>query len=583
MFAPRRLLCAALGAALLAVVSTGCTGLGSWAKNGFKVGPEYGRPPAPVASKWIDAGQKGVRTESTGYAYWWCLFKDPVLNQLVDTASRQNLTLQTAGLRVLEARHIRGVATGNLFPQQQQAQGTYRRNKITTSNIPFNIPVGIQDHYDIWRGGFDMAWELDVWGKYRRLIQSADAALSARVEDYDNVLVILQAEVAANYILMRTYEERIRLATLNVDLQKETLRIVVARIPGIATELDRQQTLADLATTEAAIPVLRIEHRKAQSRLCVLLGMPPGELEAQLAQRLPIPDPPESVVVGMPAELLRRRPDVRRAERDAAAQSARIGVAEADFYPQFSIAGNIGLEARHFAKLWNSNSVVGSVGPGFRWNILNYGRIWHSVEAERAAFYQAVTQYQDTVLKANEEAENAIMAFLQLKDRVAFLQQSEQAAQQSFDLSKLLFTNGKADFQRVLDSQRALVQRQDNLAESRGNSAINMVAVFKAMGGGWESRLLPPPMIMMQLSPLPPVEPAAPRPPESVPAPPPAPQPAPAGPAGPAKPADGGAPGGAAATLPIPPPPTTPVGPPAPTALEAPTVSARLNVPQTPR
>ncbi|MHC4179032.1 MAG: efflux transporter outer membrane subunit [Planctomycetota bacterium] len=477
---------------------TGCTtSLGTWARNGFKVGPNYSRAPAPVADQWIDADAPQLASEPEDHSYWWAVFNDPVLNRLVDVASEDNLTLKVAGLRILEARAMRGVAAGNLFPQQQQNVGSFARNKITLANFPldlsgFPFPIPLRENFDLWRYGFDAAWELDIWGKFRRAIEAADANLNAQVENYDDVLVMLQAEVAGNYIQMRTLEERIELARQNADLQKKVLVFIEKRFAeGRTNELDPHQARSDLAITEAAIPALEIEHRKTRNRLCVLLGIPPGRLQEELAGPARVPTAPPQVVVGIPAELLRRRPDIRRAEREAAAQCAQIGVAEAELYPQFSITGTILVEAPHFQKLFDHRAFTGTIGPGLRWNILNYGRIRNNVRVEEARFNQLMVQYQNTVLKANEEVENAIVSFLREQKRVKFLDESVGNTQAAYKILLAQGREGRIDSQRVLESQRALVLRQDNLAASRGNVALNLVAVYKALGGGWQARLSP--------------------------------------------------------------------------------------------
>jgi len=476
-----------LGACLL----TGCTSTRQWWCNGFKVGPNYCRPSAPVADQWIDADNPQVKSEATDYSYWWTVFNDPVLNKLVDTAYEQNLPLKIAGLRILEARALRGMAAGSLFPQKQQMIGAYSRAKFSDNMYPFGMFPGNRE-YDDWLTGFDMAWELDIWGKIRRGIESADANLDAQIENYDDVLVILQAEVAAAYIQMRTLEQRLELARKNAELQKETLDIIEKRFrKGVVSELDVRQAKAQLAVTESLIPMLEEAHRKVQNALCLLVGMPPGSLEAELAQPAPIPTPPAEVVVGIPAELLRRRPDVRRAERQAAAQCARIGIAEAEFYPHIAITGTISVEAEQFSDLFNWNSIGGRIGPGFQWNILNYGRIRNNVRAEEARFMQAVLAYQNTVLAANKETEDAIVAFLREQQRLQSLEQAVREVRRALEIGLHLYEQGVIDYQRVLDSVRALVLQQDALAESQGKVATNLVAVYKAMGGGWRMRYAP--------------------------------------------------------------------------------------------
>jgi NodT family efflux transporter outer membrane factor (OMF) lipoprotein len=297
-------------------------------------------------------------------------FCDPTLDQLVAEASQQNLTLKVAGFRILEARAESGIAAGNLFPQQQEATAQYSRNAMSQNAYPFSVFPLPRYYFDNWSAGFDAAWELDFWGRFRRAVEAADAHLDAQVADYDNVLVLLQAEVATNYIQMRAYEERLELARKNVELQKETLRIVTLREQqGLLTELDVQQATVNLGTTESLIPTLVTGHRSVQNRLCTLMGEPPRQLTQTVKSPGSIPLPPQEVVVGIPGELLCRRPDVRQAEREAAAQSARIGIAEAEFYPHIAITGSIGVQAEQLNQLFESSSLVGAIGPGIHWNI----------------------------------------------------------------------------------------------------------------------------------------------------------------------------------------------------------------------
>ena len=450
-------------------IMTGCGSLGQWFHNGFKVGPDYCPPAANTAESWIDAHDPHLRATEGDNACWWTAFGDPTLNQLIAEASTQNLTLQMAGTRILEARAERGIATGNLFPQQQEATAQYSRSAMSKNAYPFDIIPLPKYYYDNWSAGFDAAWELDFWGRFRRAIQSADANLNAQVESYDNVLVLLQAEVATNYIQMRAYEERLTLAQKNVELQRETLRIVTLREQrGLVTELDVQQATTNLGATESLIPVLRNGHRRAQNRLCILMAQPPYRLAQTINSPGSIPIPPQEVVVGIPGELLRRRPDVRQAERQAAAQSARIGIAESEFYPHIAITGSIGWQAEDAGRLFEPSSFIGGIGPGIRWNILNYGRIGNNVKVEDARFQRAVLNYRDTVLRANEEVENGIIGFLTEQDRAKSLDKSTRAAARSVQLATQQYERGVISYQPLLDSERALVQQQDALTESRG-------------------------------------------------------------------------------------------------------------------
>jgi len=477
-------------AAILLFFLPGCTGPKAWLQNGFKVGPNYCTPSADTAQHWIDADNPRLKNIEGDNARWWTVFNDPALDYLVASAADENLTLKTAGCRILEARAERGVAAGNLFPQQQGMGGGYSRNAMG-NGYPFNM-FDMGRYYDNVDVGFNAAWELDFWGRFRRAIEAADANLDAQCANYNNVLVLLQAEVAANYIQMRAYEERLQLARKNVDLQKETLRIITLRErSGLVTDLDVQQATYNLGQTESMIPVLEAGCRRAQNRLCILMAKPPQDLSQVIHSPNTIPIPPAEVIVGIPAELLRRRPDVQQAERIAALQSARIGIAEAEFYPHIAITGSIGVQSQNFSNLFDSKSLMGQIGPGFNWNLLNYGRIKNNVSAQDARFQQAVLTYRDTVLRANEEVENGIVSFLREQDRVTSLTGSTNAAARSVEIATKQYEKGVIDYQPLLDSERVLTHQQDTLAESRGLVGIHLVAIYKALGGGWQAQQQP--------------------------------------------------------------------------------------------
>jgi len=486
-----RCLSMTLGVLVISATLAGCSSTRQWWNNGFKMGPEYRPPPGPVADKWIDQQQPAVVAEPTDYSYWWAVFQDPVLNELVDIAYREHLSLKIACQRIAEARAQRGIAQGFLFPQQQQMFGQYSRNEISDEAYPFG-QFPIRKHYDDWITGFDASWELDIWGRIRRGIEAANANLDAQVADYDDILVMVQAEVASAYLQLRTTEERLALAHENVALQQRTLQIVEDRFDqGFVSELDVHQAKSALASTRSLIPALEEGRRKAETGLCILLGLPPQRLEllANVPQRLP--EVPPEVVVGIPAELLARRPDIRRAERQAAAQCALIGIATSELYPHIAITGNIALNAEHFSDLFTWQSIAGSVGPAFQWNILNYGRIQNNIRVQDARFCQLVLLYQNAVLQANKEVEDGIVSFLQQKVRVQLLTEGVQETEKAAELAQFQYDEGIADYQRVLDTQRVLVLQQDNLAASRGRVALSLVAVYKALGGGWQTRCQP--------------------------------------------------------------------------------------------
>lgn len=478
-----------LGLAMWAVTTTGCTSWSEYVHNGFKVGPNYGRPPAPVAQAWIDAADKRVRSESADDSQWWNTFHDPVLSDLVQSAYRQNLTLREAGFRILQARAQLGIAVGQLFPQQQQNTGSFAAEAVSINEA--NRQLTAQRWYNQWNYGFSLAWELDFWGRFRRAIEASEATLDASVEDYDDVLVTLLGDVATNYVQYRTTEQRIVYAQENVQLQRKILELATARFRGGQTsELDVNQAQSDLSSTEALIPRLRIQQREANNRLCVLLGAPPEDLQQRLGKGA-IPSAQPDVAVGIPAELLRRRPDIRRAERQAAAQCAEIGVAESDFYPHISIDGSLGWGSQRLGNLLTAKSFTGSVGPEFRWNILNYGRILNNVRAQDARFQELVVTYQQTVLQANEEVENGLVRFLESQSEVQSLSTSVSAAKKSVDEGMAQYQGGMTDFNRVAVLQQRLVQSEEQLAQAQGSIAEGLVDTYRALGGGWQIRLAP--------------------------------------------------------------------------------------------
>jgi NodT family efflux transporter outer membrane factor (OMF) lipoprotein len=478
-----------LASLALATFLCGCTPPGEYVANGFKVGPNYGRPPAPVAKNWIDAADKRVRAQTDDLSKWWTVFNDPVLDALICYAYRQNLTLRQAGYRVLEARAQLGIAAGQLFPQAQFARGDFERN--LSSREVANRAFLANRYFSQFDLGFNLAWELDFWGRFRRAIEAANDTLDASVENYDDVLVTLLGDVAANYVQMRTFQQRIEYARQNVEIQRITLKIAEAKFRGgLVPGLDVDQARSILAQTQAQIPEFEISLRQTINQLCILLGIPPEDLLARLGPtpKLLIPTAPTEVAVGIPADLLRRRPDVRRAERQAAAQSAQIGVAEADFYPHISIIGTIGYSAADFKNLFTSNAVTGSIGPSFQWNILNYGRILNNVRLQDATFNELVAVYQNTVLSANQEVENGLVTFLRGQERTQFQKESVDYAEKAVKTVIAQYDAGAVDFTRVTQIQQNLVLQQDTLAQAQGEIALGLITVYKALGGGWQIR-----------------------------------------------------------------------------------------------
>jgi NodT family efflux transporter outer membrane factor (OMF) lipoprotein len=463
---------------------------------GCMIGPNYQRPKVSVSPNWGETGDQRVSTESTTYRDWWRTFNDPALDRLVARAYRDNLTLQQAGVRVLQARAQLGIAVGEIFPQTQQAIGSVQYYRTSDRSATAAFSPGGSSSAAYWQSqiGAQATWELDFWGRIRRGIESADASLLATLADYDSTLVTLTADVANTYIALRTAEERIRIARENVDIQEQTLKIVEARFKyGTVTQLDVEQARTVLFNTLATIPTLETQRRQALDALSVLLGMPPTDLSDLLNGPSTIPVSPPQVIVGIPADLLRRRPDIRSAELQAVAQSAQIGVAKSDLLPAFSLIGNLVLLSTDLGTFklsdmfrWGSRQV--QIGPSVQWNILNYGQITNNVRVQDANFQQLLLAYQRSVLSAQQDVEDNLAAFLRSQDRADLLAKSVTSSRTAVDLAVLQYREGVTDFTTVLTTQQTLLSQQDNLASTLGNISTSLVGVYRALGGGWEIR-----------------------------------------------------------------------------------------------
>jgi NodT family efflux transporter outer membrane factor (OMF) lipoprotein len=468
---------------------TGCT----------MVGPDFVKPEAPFEQEWLKARDASIKTEASDYKNWWTVFDDPVLNRLVENAYQQNLPLQISGLRILQARAQLGVVVGNLYPQLQQGRGG-----ADYSSISENAPNSMSGDDSFWQynAGFDAAWEVDVWGKYRRAIESGVANLETSIAGYDDVLVSLTAEVARTYVLLRTFEERLEIARQNVKIQGRSLEIAEIRFKaGAVTELDVVQAKSLLRDTEASIPRFEANIRQTKNALAILLGILPGEIDGLLSGNKIIPEAPPEVVVDIPAELMRRRPDIRLAEYQIATQTPLIGVSKAELFPAFQLFGSIGLASSNskftksggekgssFSDLFDSDSLEFFGGPSFTWNLFNYGRIKNQVRTQDALLQQLIVNYEDTVLRAQQEVEDSLVGFLGRKEEAGYLLDSVKASQRSVDLSMLQYKEGLVDYQRVLDSQRFLSNEQDLWTRTRGDAILNLVSLYKALGGGWQIR-----------------------------------------------------------------------------------------------
>jgi NodT family efflux transporter outer membrane factor (OMF) lipoprotein len=469
----------------LSLAVSGCTSIEEFVHNGFKVGPNYQRPPAPLANDWIDAKNPQVKVGPADYSAWWKVFGDPVLDDLVRIAYEQNVNLRIAATRVLEARAQRAIAVGELFPQQQAASGAFAHTQV--SNNIANVPPN--RFFNDWATGLGASWEVDFWGKIRRTIESTTDAAQASVDDYDNVMVTLIADVAAAYVQYRVFEQEILYTRKNADFQRALVKIATEQWKsGQSGELPVTQATSLLQQLEALIAAQEIGLRLQNNQLCVLLGMPPADLAAKLGEA-PIPATPPQVVVGIPADLIRRRPDLRSAERLVAAQNAQIGVAQANFYPAFFITGNLGYEAADFARLFSSHSFTGQIGPAFQWNILNYGRILNNVRLQDFKTQELVGVYQQKVLSAAQEVENGIATFLNAAREVESLLLSKKAAERSVTLTTQQWKAGAIDLTPEFVAQQFLAQVDIQYAQAKGDVALGLIGVYRGIGGGWELRL----------------------------------------------------------------------------------------------
>ncbi len=463
--------------------------------SGCAVGPDYAKPEKKVNENWSEKSDPRVATQSAVNSQWWTTFNDPTLDKLIQMAYQQNLPLQIAGLRILEARARLGIAVGGQYPQQElfgSATGVGLGKNAANG-------AGLDRSFGDYQVGFDASWELDFWGKVRRDVEAAQASFIASVADYDDSLISLTAEVARTYTVIRTFEELISLARENVKLQEEGLRIADARFRnGATSELDVTQATTLLESTRATIPQLQAGLQQSQNAMSTLLGQPTGVVKTLLDGQKGIPAAPAEVAVSIPAELLRRRPDIRSAELIAAAQCARIGIATAELYPSISFFGELGFQTSSeggvqsgnakFHNLFDGDSFFYSYGPGINWPIFNYGRIENFVRIQDARYQQLIVNYQNTVLRAAQEVEDSMTGYLRAQETVVFDQNAVKAARRSTEISMAQYREGAVDYERVLDAQRSQLVVENNLTQTRSSITTNLIAMYKALGGGWELR-----------------------------------------------------------------------------------------------
>lgn len=451
---------------------------------GCAVGPDYRTPEVSAPATWHGAmkgGLKSVSPEAAQLARWWNDLDDPHLSRLIEEAAANSLDLKLAQARLREVRARRGVSAADRFPTLNAGAGADR------SRSSEEMGFGGGNVSEAWSAQFDASWELDIFGGRRRALEAATANLEASQEDLRDVQVSLLAEVALNYVELRSFQERLAIARKNLATQTETWQIARWRHEaGLTTQLDEDQARLNLEQTRAQLPTLQTGLEQSKNRLAVLLGRNPGEL-AELETPASIPHIPAEVAVGIPAETLRQRPDLRRAERQLAAATAQVGVATAALYPNFSLSGTLGLQALSSANLLQASARMFSVAANAGWVLFDAGRIRQNIEVQNALQEQALIRYESAVLGALRDVENALVAYAEEQNRRVALAAAVQAAQSAAGIAASQYAAGLIDFQAVLDTQRSLLSLQDQLSQSEAAVTSNLARLYKALGGGWST------------------------------------------------------------------------------------------------
>ncbi|EPP5331568.1 TolC family protein [Vibrio harveyi] len=472
------------------------------------LGPDYVHPEqTALPSDWsLEKAAQDTQQSEQKLQQWWQQFNDPTLNQLVEMASQQNLDLEAAGLRIVQARSLLGISTGLQYPQVQTVSGNLARAYVNDQGVN-NAALS-----------FDAGWEMDIWGKYARGIESAEAGYYASIASYHDIMVTITAEVARNYINYRTFQERILLSRRNIEIQERVVNITQVQFDsGNVTELDVQQAKNQLFNTKAAQPSLEIAMKQSRTALALLLGVLPEDVEKLLqsdgfAQRMAdyenqfkssgrkpaLSDNDERSIVPRPplldnkvdANLVMRRPDLQVSEMQARAQSAQIGVAETALYPSFSLFGSIGIDSTvpDGSSFSFSDSLTMVVGPTFSWNIFQYGRVKNNIRFEDAKFQETLTNYNKKVLQAVNEVTNALEAYDLYLEQKSLRLQSVNSSIRAFNISMTQYENGQISFERLLNSVEKMTRAEDSYATIKGNVANQVVALYKALGGGWEAQ-----------------------------------------------------------------------------------------------
>ena len=458
--------------------------------SGCMVGPNYRRPDTVTPASWGElgptappAGRSDAIADGTPTA-WWTTFDDRLLSLLIRRTAESNLTLRQAEARVREARASRLIAAADLWPQVG-AVGSYTRTRTSKNGLS---PGGPGKAFNLFQAGFDANWEVDVFGGNRRSVEAADASVEAAEDDRTAVVVSLMAEVGLEYVTYRSLQQRIALANQNVTAQQGTLDLTRRLFnAGLAPELDVQRAAAQVATTASTIPILEQQAAQAMHALGILIGQPPMTLQQELAAVGPIPKPPAQVAVGLPSELLLRRPDVARSERQLASQTAQIGVATRDLFPRFFISGAASLQSVRGSDFFDWQSRLLSLGPSVSWPIFEGGRIRANIALQTATQQELLAAYEGVVLQAFQDVEDALVAFSHEQATRDQLEDAVRANRRAAELARNLYAQGLTDFLTVLVAEESLFTSQDTLAQTQRDIALELVALYKAVGGGWEA------------------------------------------------------------------------------------------------
>jgi len=457
---------------------------------GCTVGPNYHPAAARAPAAWSSPVADGLNKSASASSSWWKSFNDSELDSLIQRAVRSNLDLRVSEARLRQARAMRERSAADFMPSVD-ASASYAR-QLQSENQPLigalPLPPNFPFEYNLYQAGFDASWEIDLFGGKRRALQAATAEWQGTMEALNDSMLSLLAEVARNYVELRGGQHRLEIARKDLKLQEEALELTRARFQsGVANELDVTRSAALLASQRAVIPPLETAVRGAMYGIAVLLGQEPGALVAELSPSMQVPPAPPEVPIGLPSDLLRRRPDVRRAERQLAAETARIGVAKSDWFPKLSLTGDVGSESVTLAQAFKPGSLFWSLGPSLQWRALDFGRVRAEVRTQTAVQEAALATYEKTVLNSLQEAENAVMAYAQEQNRHEALADEVVQNQRSLNMADSLYAEGRVNFLDVLDVRRSLYQSDDQLAVSDQAVSVDLIALYKALGGGWET------------------------------------------------------------------------------------------------